>query len=119
MDQGIVRDLVILGGGTAGWMTAAALSRALNSKVNITVVESDEIGTVGVGEATIPGIIRFNHLLELDENEFVRETQGTFKLGIEFRDFTFIGDRYMHGFGRFPRNIQLATFEQIWQRMNL
>src|ERR1700733_4666758 len=119
MDQRIVRDVVILGGGTAGWMTAAALSRAVNSKVNITVVESDEIRTVGVGEATIPGIIRFNHLLELDENEFMRETQGTIKLGIEFRDWTFIGDCYMHGFGRFPQDIQLATFEQIWQRMHL
>ena len=119
MDQRIVRDVVILGGGTAGWMTAAALSRAVNSKVNITVVESDEIRTVGVGEATIPGIIRFNHLLELDENEFMRETQGTIKLGIEFRDWTFIGDCYMHGFGRFPQNIQLATFEQVWQRMKL
>ena len=119
MDQRIVQDVVILGGGTAGWMTAAALSRALNRKVNITVVESDEIRTVGVGEATIPGIIRFNHLLELDENEFMRETQGTIKLGIEFRDWTFIGDCYMHGFGRFPQNIQLATFEQVWQRMNL
>ena len=117
MDQRLVRTLCILGGGTAGWMTAAALARALNGQVEITVVESDEIGTVGVGEATIPSIVRFNDMLELDENEFLRETQGTIKLGVEFVDWTFVGDRYMHGFGRLRQDIQLATFEQVWQRM--
>jgi len=115
----MIQRLVILGGGTAGWMTAAALARVLNGKVAITVVESDEIGTVGVGEATIPNITRFNELLGIDENEMLRESQGTFKLGIEFRDWTFLGDRYMHGFGRFRQDIQLTTFEQVWQRMNL
>ncbi|HEY4069461.1 MAG TPA: tryptophan halogenase family protein [Burkholderiaceae bacterium] len=119
MDQRIVRDVVILGGGTAGWMTAAALSRVLNGKVSVTVVESDQIATVGVGEATVPGIVRFNAMLGLDENEFMRETQGTIKLGIDFVDWTFLGDRYMHGFGRFRQDIQLTTFEQIWQKMNL
>ncbi len=118
MAQQLVRNVVILGGGTAGWMTAAAMSRVLNGKVSITVVESDEIGTVGVGEATIPSITRFNSMLELDEDEFLRETQGTFKLGIEFRNWARIGDRYMHGFGRFRQDIQLTTFEQIWQKMN-
>jgi tryptophan halogenase len=117
LEQRLVKNVVILGGGTAGWMTAAALSRALNGKVALTVVESDEIGIVGVGEATIPGIVRFNAMLELDENEFLRETQGTFKLGIEFVDWTFLGDRYMHGFGRFRQDIQLTTFEQVWQKM--
>ena len=119
MDRQLVRSVTVLGGGTAGWMTAAALAKALNGKVEITVVESDEIGTIGVGEATIPGIVRFNALLGLDENEFLRETQGTFKLGIEFADWTFLGDRYMHGFGRFRQDIQLTSFEQIWQKMNL
>jgi tryptophan halogenase len=119
VEQQIVRDVVILGGGTAGWMTAAALSRVLNGKVNLTLVESDEIGIVGVGEATIPGITRFNALLEIDEDEFLRETQGTFKLGIEFVDWDRLGDRYMHGFGRFRDDIKVASFEQVWQRMNL
>ena len=100
-------------------MTAAALAELSNARVAVTVVESDEIGTVGVGEATIPGIVRFNTMLGLDENDFLRETQGTFKLGIEFHDWTFIGDRYMHAFGRFRQDIQLTTFEQIWQRMHL
>jgi tryptophan halogenase len=119
MEQTLVRELVILGGGTAGWMTAAAITKVLNGQVNVTVVESDDIGTVGVGEATIPGIVRFNALLGLDENEFLRETQGTIKLGIEFVDWTFLGDRYMHAFGRFRQDIQLTSFEQIWQKMNL
>lgn len=118
MEQRLVSEVVILGGGTAGWMTAAALARALNGKVGITLVESDEIGIVGVGEATIPGILRFNEMLELDENEFLRETQGTIKLGIEFVDWTCLGDRYMHGFGRLRQDVQIAPFEQIWQRMH-
>ena len=118
MAQEIVRDVVILGGGTAGWMTAAALCRALNGKISVTVVESDEIGTVGVGEATIPPISLFNKMLEIDENEFLRETQGTFKLGIEFIDWGKIGERYMHGFGQLPNDIQLASFEQVWQKMH-
>jgi tryptophan halogenase len=116
MSQRLVRELVILGGGTAGWMTAAGLARALNGKTKLTVVESDEIGTVGVGEATIPLITRFHALLGIDEDDFMRATQATVKLGIEFWDWARIGDRYMHGFGRFRNDIELATFEQVWQR---
>ena len=112
----LVRDVVILGGGTAGWMTAAALARALHGKTKITVVEPDEIGTVGVGEATIPLITQFHALLGIDEDDFMRATQATIKLGIEFWDWARIGDRYMHGFGRFPNDIKLASFEQVWQR---
>ena len=119
MERALLSQVVILGGGTAGWMTAAALARALNGRVGITLVESDDIGTVGVGEATIPGIVRFNEMLEIDENEFLRETQGTIKLGIEFVDWTRLGDRYMHGFGRLRQDIQLTTFEQLWQKMHL
>ncbi|MEY3475410.1 MAG: hypothetical protein RL087_1868 [Pseudomonadota bacterium] len=117
MDNRLIDSLVIAGGGTAGWMTAAALSKVLRGKVRITLVESDEIGTVGVGEATIPMIQRFNQVLEIDENEFVRETQGTFKLGIEFVDWGQVGERYMHGFGRFGQDLWTVPFDQYWQKM--
>jgi len=117
MAQQLLRKIVILGGGTAGWMTAAALARTLNGKVQVTLVESNDIGTVGVGEATIPPILLFNAMLGIDEPEFLRETMGTFKLGIEFVDWGQIGNRYMHAFGDLPADIRLAGFEQVWQRM--
>jgi tryptophan 7-halogenase len=117
MDNRLIDSVVIAGGGTAGWMAAAALAKVLRGKVKIRLVESDEIGIVGVGEATIPMIQRFNQVLEIDENEFVRETQGTFKLGIEFVDWGRPGDRYMHGFGRFGQDLWTITFDQYWQKM--
>jgi tryptophan halogenase len=115
--QQAVRSVVILGGGSAGWMTAAALACMLQGRVALTVVESDEIGTVGVGEATIPPITRFNALVGLDDTEFLRETRGTFKLGIEFIDWTRPGERYMHGFGTFAQQMQLARFEDLWVKL--
>ncbi len=97
-----IRRIVILGGGTAGWMTAAALSRALAGQgVAITLVESDAIGTIGVGEATIPTIHWFNQIIGLDERQFMAETQATVKLGIEFAGWNGEGSRYFHPFGTF------------------
>ncbi|VXC60843.1 tryptophan halogenase family protein [Massilia sp. 9I] len=119
MQNEALKDIVIVGGGTAGWMTAAALSTMLNGRYNIRLVESDEIGIVGVGEATIPMIQRFNRVLGIDEHEFMRETQGSFKLGVEFVNWGRLGDRYMHGFGRLGQDLATVNFDQYWQKMRM
>lgn len=115
MSESAIRNVVIVGGGTAGWMTAAAMSKVLDGICTIRLVESEAIGTVGVGEGTIPHIRLFNSLLQIDEAEFVRRTQGTFKLGVQFNDWGRIGDSYMHGFGDgIGRNLGLLPFHQYW-----
>jgi tryptophan halogenase len=110
-----IKHVVIVGGGTAGWMAAAAAARFLNDgQRRITLVESEQIGTVGVGEATIPPIRDFNAMLGIDESEFIRETNGTIKLGIEFRNWGAIGDRYLHPFGNLGHDFQGVAFHQYW-----
>lgn len=118
-DERLIKTIVIVGGGTAGWMVAAALAKVLRGRYQLQLVESDQIGTVGVGEATIPMIRTFHELLEIDEDEFLRETDGTFKLGIEFVDWSQLGARYMHGFGRIGQQLWTMNFDQYWRRMHL
>jgi tryptophan 7-halogenase len=111
-----IEKIVIVGGGTAGWIAAAAIAKMLGPVVAITLIESDAIGTVGVGEATIPQIRRLNGMLGLDEDAFVRETNGTFKLGIEFANWGHVGNRYLHTFGDAGINLANLHFHQYWLR---
>lgn len=115
MTEPRIKRVVIAGGGTSGWVAAAALVKQLGPLLEITLVESEEIGTIGVGESTIPTSRTFNQLLGIDEQAFMRATQSTFKLGISFENWGNIGDRYIHSFGENgPQSTWMASFHHFW-----
>jgi tryptophan 7-halogenase len=119
MQENNIKTILIVGGGTAGWMSAAALSKILGKdKIKIILVESEDIATVGVGEATIPQIQRFNIMLGLDDNEFVKKTQATFKLGIQFVNWKQIGHSYIHAFGDVGIDVDAVPFYHYWLKLN-
>lgn len=117
MAEGQRLKVVVVGGGTAGWMTAAALAKLLPFRASLHLVESEAIGIVGVGEATLPHIRQFNEGLGIDEAEFMAATRATFKLGIEFRDWGELGDSYIHPFGTFGRGNHDVDFHHYWTRL--
>jgi tryptophan halogenase len=117
MSDKAIRNIVIVGGGTAGWMSAAPLALRLGTSCAITLVESAGIGTVGVGEATLPTIRYYNLALGLDGNDFLKRTQATFKLGIEFKDWGHLGNRFFHGFGDFGPAIENRPAYMYWLRL--
>ena len=112
--QRAIDKLVVVGGGTAGWMTAALVSKLFGDTLDIELVESDAIGTVGVGEATIPPIQVYNDLAGVDEAAFLRDTKASIKLAIEFQNWGAIGDRYMHGFGYIGRKVGAIAFQHVY-----
>ena len=109
-----LKRIVIAGGGTAGWMTAAAIARTLGPLVDLTLVESDAIGTIGVGESTIPPLVAYNRLLGINEAEFMRATQATFKLGIQFDNWRVPGEGYFHSFWICGKDHWSAGFQHFW-----
>ncbi|MYE52456.1 MAG: tryptophan 7-halogenase [Gammaproteobacteria bacterium] len=114
MQHGKIHKVVVAGGGTAGWMAAASLAKLLGKTLDITLVESDEIGTVGVGEATIPTLITLHDLLKIKEQDFLRAVQGTFKLGISFENWRDVGEDYIHSFGWTGQDSWAAGFQHFW-----
>lgn len=113
-----LKKIIIVGGGTAGWMAAAAFGKFLSPhQIDICLVESSEIGTVGVGEATLPGIRDFNIALGIDEIDFIKKTQATFKLGIKFNDWKKIGSSFFHPFANYGLPVQKMDFYQVWQHL--
>lgn len=114
--QNTIKRVVIAGGGTAGWMTAALMKKILGSQVEVELIESEDIGIVGVGEATIPPIQTFNQVLGIDEKEFLKETNGTIKLAIKFENWRVDGESYFHTFGAPGTNLGFCNFQHYWLR---
>jgi tryptophan halogenase len=114
LDSTKVKKVVIVGGGTAGWMTAASLAKLIGKNLDITLIESDEIGTVGVGEATIPTMMTLHQLLKINEQEFMAEVQATFKLGISFENWKNVDQAYIHSFGFTGQDCWAAGFQHFW-----
>jgi tryptophan 7-halogenase len=112
-----LKQILIVGGGSAGWMAAALFAHLFQGMYKIRLIESDEIATIGVGEATIPALKKYNELLELDEADFMKLTQGTFKLGIQFNNWQNIGSSYIHGFGVIGQDLGWLRMHQYWLRM--
>src|ERR1041384_7234526 len=108
---------VFVGGGSGGWVGAASVIPALEGHARGTLIESEEIGTGGVGEATIPPLQFFNKVLGINEKDFVQATQASFKLGIDFVNWGSAGHRYFHQFGEFGVNIKGVSFHQLWLRL--
>ena len=109
-----IRRYVVAGGGTAGWMAASILAKTMGQEIELTLIESDAIGTVGVGEATIPPLLSFNRILGVNEAEFMRETGATFKLGINFENWKDIGEDYFHSFGHTGKDHWTSGFQHFW-----
>jgi tryptophan halogenase len=114
MQANPVKNVVIVGGGTAGWMAAAAISKLIGKNINVKLVESDAIGTVGVGEATIPTMLTLHKLLKIDERDFMAAVQGTFKLGISFENWKNVDENYIHSFGFTGKDCWAAGFQHFW-----
>jgi len=117
MQDNAIRRIVIVGGGTAGWMAAAPLAQRLGRSCDVSLIESAEIGTIGVGEATLPTIRFYNQALGIDEADFIRKTQATFKVGIDFQDWDQIGNRFFHGFGDYGVPFAGMAPHMAWLRL--
>lgn len=111
-----IKKVVIAGGGTAGWMAAASIAKLIGKTVELTLVESEEIGTVGVGEATIPPLQTLHNLLKINEQEFMRAVHGTFKLGISFENWRDLDEKYIHPFGFYGQDLWAAGFQHFWMK---